>query len=109
MCRAIQTSTRIAYNVTRSASHQPKGFSIIEQSVRSSCPLPSRCSTVSIQGEASMKILVVYHTVYGHVLTMAKAVQEGAKSVAGSDVVLRRAREFPETVKSFSEGGFTKQ
>jgi NAD(P)H dehydrogenase (quinone) len=56
-----------------------------------------------------MKILVVYHTVYGHVLTMAKAVEEGAKSVAGSDVVLRRAREFPETVKSLNDGGYAKQ
>ena len=41
-----------------------------------------------------MKILVVYYTIYGHVLTIAKAVEEGAKSVAGSDVVLRRAGSF---------------
>jgi len=57
-----------------------------------------------------MKILVVYYTVYGHVLTMAKAVEEGAKSVAGSDVVLRRAREFPDTVQNLNkEGGYAKQ
>ena len=57
-----------------------------------------------------MKILVVYYTVYGHVLTMAKAVEEGAKSVAGSDVMLRRAREFPETVQNLNkEGGYAKQ
>ena len=57
-----------------------------------------------------MKILVVYHTVYGHVLTMAKAVEEGAKSVAGSDVILRRAREFPDTVQNLNkEGGYAKQ
>jgi NAD(P)H dehydrogenase (quinone) len=57
-----------------------------------------------------MKILVVYYTVYGHVLTIAKAVEEGAKSVAGSDVVLRRAREFPDTVQSLNkEGGYAKQ
>ena len=41
-----------------------------------------------------MKILVVYYIVYGHVLTMAKAVEEGAKSVAGSDVILRRPGSF---------------
>ena len=52
-----------------------------------------------------MKILVVYYTVYGHVLTIAKAVEEGAKSVAGSDVVLRRAREFPDTVQNLNKGG----
>ena len=57
-----------------------------------------------------MKILVVYYTVYGHVLTMAKAVEEGAKSVAGSDVVLRRSREFPDTVQNLNkEGGYAKQ
>jgi NAD(P)H dehydrogenase (quinone) len=56
-----------------------------------------------------MKILVVYYTVYGHVLTIAKAVEEGAKSVAGSDVVLRRAREFPDTVKNLKEGDYAKQ
>jgi len=57
-----------------------------------------------------MKILVVYYTVYGHVLTMAKAVEEGAKSVAGSDVMLRRAREFPDTVQNLNkEGGYAKQ
>jgi NAD(P)H dehydrogenase (quinone) len=57
-----------------------------------------------------MKILVVYYTVYGHVLTMAKAVEEGAKSVAGADVFLRRAREFPDTVQNLNkEGGYAKQ
>ena len=57
-----------------------------------------------------MKILVVYYTVYGHVLTIAKAVEEGAKSVAGSDVILRRAREFPHTVQNLNkEGGYAKQ
>ncbi len=57
-----------------------------------------------------MKILVVYYTVYGHVLTMAKAVEEGAKSVAGSDVMLRRAREFPDTVQNLNkDGGYAKQ
>jgi NAD(P)H dehydrogenase (quinone) len=56
-----------------------------------------------------MKILVVYYTVYGHVLTIAKAVEEGAKSVAGSDVVLRRAREFPDTAQNLKEGDYAKQ
>jgi NAD(P)H dehydrogenase (quinone) len=57
-----------------------------------------------------MKILVAYYTVYGHVLTMAKAVEGGAKSVAGSDVVLRRARKFPDTVQNLNkEDGYAKQ
>jgi NAD(P)H dehydrogenase (quinone) len=46
-----------------------------------------------------MKILVVYHSVYGHVLQLAKAVEEGVKSVSGVEAVFRRAPEFPHTEK----------
>jgi len=31
-----------------------------------------------------MKILVVYYSMYGHVFQLARAVEEGAKSVAGA-------------------------
>jgi multimeric flavodoxin WrbA len=30
-----------------------------------------------------VKVLVVYHSVYGHIKTMAAAVEQGAKEVAG--------------------------
>lgn len=50
-----------------------------------------------------MKVLVVYYTQYGHTRTMADAVVEGAKQVAGVEVVLRRVREFPEKVKQFEQ------
>jgi NAD(P)H dehydrogenase (quinone) len=57
-----------------------------------------------------MKVLIVYHTVYGHILVMAKAVQEGAKEVAGIDVVLRRVQEFPDLVQHMeAEKGYTYQ
>jgi NAD(P)H dehydrogenase (quinone) len=42
-----------------------------------------------------MKILIVYYSMYGHVHKMAAAVAEGAGSVAGAEVALRRA---PETL-----------
>ncbi len=42
-----------------------------------------------------MKVLVVYYSMYGHVHRMAEAVAEGAKSVAGAEVALRRV---PETL-----------
>jgi NAD(P)H dehydrogenase (quinone) len=41
-----------------------------------------------------MKILVVYYSMYGHVLQLAKAVEEGARSIAGAEVILRRVQEF---------------
>jgi NAD(P)H dehydrogenase (quinone) len=42
-----------------------------------------------------MKILVVYYSMYGHVHRMAEAVAEGARTVAGAEVALRRV---PETL-----------
>ncbi len=44
-----------------------------------------------------MKLLVVYHSMYGHVLEMARAVIEGAGSVDGVEALLRRVAEFEET------------
>ena len=43
-----------------------------------------------------MKVLVVYYSMYGHVLQLAHSVVEGVKSVAGVEVVLRRVQEFAE-------------
>ncbi len=37
------------------------------------------------------KVLVVYHTLSGNTEKMAKAVAEGAKSVAGTEVILKKA------------------
>jgi NAD(P)H dehydrogenase (quinone) len=45
------------------------------------------------------KVLVLYYSTYGHIETMAKAVAEGARSVAGTEVVLKRVPELmPEDV-----------
>ena len=41
------------------------------------------------------KLLVVYYSIYGHVETMANAIAEGARSVAGVEVTLKRV---PETM-----------
>lgn len=41
------------------------------------------------------KILVLYYSMYGHVETMAGAIAEGARSVEGAEVILKRV---PETM-----------
>jgi len=51
-----------------------------------------------------MKVLIVYHTTYGHTLHLARAVEEGVKSVSGIEAVFRRAPEFPHVEKEL-EGG----
>jgi NAD(P)H dehydrogenase (quinone) len=40
------------------------------------------------------KILVLYYSTYGHIETMAGAVAEGARSLAGADVTLKRVPEL---------------
>ncbi len=42
-----------------------------------------------------MKVLIVYHSVYGHVFYLARAIEEGARQVDGIEPVLRRVEEFP--------------
>jgi len=41
-----------------------------------------------------MKILIVYYSMYGHVLKLARAAADGAKTVDGAEVVLRRVQEL---------------
>lgn len=45
------------------------------------------------------KVLVLYYSMYGHVETMAKAVADGARGVAGTEVTLKRVPDLvPEDV-----------
>ena len=53
-----------------------------------------------------MKILIVYYSMYGHVLQLARAVEQGAKSVAGVDVILRRVAEFEEIIKKTADNEY---
>ena len=47
------------------------------------------------------KILVLYYSSYGHIETMAEAVAEGARAVAGTEVTIKRVAEIvpEETAK----------
>jgi NAD(P)H dehydrogenase (quinone) len=40
------------------------------------------------------KVLVLYYSSYGHIETMAGAIAEGARSVAGTDVTIKRVPEL---------------
>src|SRR5689334_3199402 len=51
-----------------------------------------------------MKVLIIYHSLYGHTLHLARAVEEGVSSVAGVDAILRRAPEFPHTEAELESG-----
>ncbi|ABQ26686.1 NAD(P)H:quinone oxidoreductase [Geotalea uraniireducens] len=42
-----------------------------------------------------MKVLIAYYSMYGHIHRMAEAVAEGAREVAGAEVLIRRV---PETL-----------
>jgi len=56
-----------------------------------------------------MKILIVYYSMYGHTLQMAKAVAEGAISISQAEVMLRRVQEFPEVDKIIDQNEFASQ
>lgn len=43
---------------------------------------------------ANAKILVVFYSMFGHIHTMAEAVAEGARSVAGTDVTVMQVPEL---------------
>lgn len=48
-----------------------------------------------------MKILIVYYSMYGHIHEMVKAAAEGAKSVKGAEVTIKRV---PETLSAEALG-----
>jgi NAD(P)H dehydrogenase (quinone) len=56
-----------------------------------------------------MKILIVYYSLHGHTFTLARAVEEGARSVAGAEVLLRRVEEFDAVLKKTADDPNMKQ
>ncbi|MGO1246869.1 MAG: NAD(P)H:quinone oxidoreductase [Oceanisphaera sp.] len=54
-------------------------------------------------------VLVLYHSMYGHIETMANAVAEGAGSVAGVEVTVKRVPETMDTEVFKNAGGKTEQ
>lgn len=55
------------------------------------------------------KVLVLYHSMYGHVETMANAVAEGARGVAGVEVSIKRVPETMDAEIFKNAGGKTEQ
>src|SRR5207302_4221026 len=48
----------------------------------------------------------VYYSMYGHVFQLARAVAQGAESVAGVDVMLRRVAEFDEVIQKTADNEY---
>ncbi|MGJ8523445.1 NAD(P)H dehydrogenase (quinone) [Carnimonas sp. R-84981] len=55
------------------------------------------------------KVLVLYYSMYGHIETMANAVAEGARQVAGTDVTVKRIPETMAADAFAAAGGKTEQ
>lgn len=55
------------------------------------------------------KLLVLYHSMYGHIETMANAVAEGARGVAGVEVTVKRVPETMDAEVFKAAGGKTDQ
>ncbi len=64
----------------------------------------------NIPQEATMtKVLVLYHSMYGHIETMANSVAEGARRVDGVEVTIKRVPETMPADVFESAGGKTDQ
>jgi len=50
------------------------------------------------------KVLVLYYSMYGHIEAMAEAVAEGARSVPGADVALKRVQETIPSEQAAAQG-----
>ena len=55
------------------------------------------------------KVLVLYHSMYGHIETMAKKIAEGARSVPGTEVVIKQVPETMSPEAFAAAGGKTDQ
>ncbi|WP_404363771.1 NAD(P)H:quinone oxidoreductase [Marinobacter sp.] len=55
------------------------------------------------------KVLVLYYSMYGHMEIMAEAVAEGAKSISGAEVVIKRVPETMDPEAFRKAGGKTDQ
>ena len=58
------------------------------------------------EGKVAANVLVAYYSTYGHVYQMARAVEEGARTVADTDVRLRRIPELAEARRALSAQEF---
>ncbi|WP_114417956.1 NAD(P)H:quinone oxidoreductase [Marinospirillum perlucidum] len=55
------------------------------------------------------RVLVLYHSMYGHIETLAQAVAEGAKKVSGVEVTIKRVPETMDAEAFEKAGGKTDQ
>lgn len=55
------------------------------------------------------KVLVLYHSMYGHIETMANAIADGARGVAGVEVTIKRVPETMDAEIFKAAGGKTDQ
>lgn len=51
-----------------------------------------------------VKILVVYYSLYGHTLQLARAVEKGAREIPGVEVIFRRVEEFDQVKQKAIDG-----
>lgn len=56
-----------------------------------------------------VKVLVLYHSMYGHIETMARAVAEGAGRIDGAEVTIKRVPETMDAEAFSAAGGKTDQ
>src|SRR5471030_1131002 len=64
---------------------------------------------MSEEKRGGARILVLYHSMYGHIETMAQSIAEGARSVPGVEVTVKRVPETMDPEAFKAAGGKTGQ
>src|SRR5471032_438246 len=64
---------------------------------------------MSEEKRGGARILVLYHSIYGHIETMAQSIAEGARSVPGVEVTVKRVPETMDPEAFKAAGGKTGQ
>ena len=54
--------------------------------------------------QTPVKVLIVYYSLYGHTLELARAIEKGAKTIPGVEVVFRRVEEFEQVKQKAIDG-----
>ena len=73
-----------------------------------SAPIRSQlkhCKHKTTKSITMTKILVLYYSMYGHIETMAGSIAEGARTVEGAEVTIKRVPELmsPERAETWRE------
>ncbi|KAG0564838.1 hypothetical protein KC19_8G144200 [Ceratodon purpureus] len=90
-------SSAATHAVVKSPAPAVENSTPVEKSAQDDVPVKTLESTATPVASAKVKVFIIFYSMYGHVLTMAKKMKEGVDSVEGVEAFLF---QVPETLPS---------